>query len=732
MEKIKYMAEILRKYEPTVDKSAFKVRPMKHYTDFKPIKFDLHSVKKKTRYCDDIFTCDTESTTMFINEKGECEPFDYNKPPEYYKNLEKVSACYIWMFSVNEVVYYGRYLDELPQFIETIDNAIQGQKKNPFAWTIYIQNLAYDFQTLRSVLKFSKVFARQQRKPMRAELADREHVSFKCSYMLSNLSLDSLAKEEHLPVQKKTGDLDYTKPRHSLTPLTLMEEYYCYYDCVVLYHYIKKMRDEYGSINKIPMTQTGKVRLDFKKAVKANSKRPEFALNDWRKRVANLTPQPETFKQLVRCYAGGYVHANALHAGKILNNVHSFDFASSYPYVMISEKFPMSLFIKDDYATLDTLDVENYAYMLTLKFTDFVGSTPNTYISESKCTELYNCISDNGRIKSASRLTITITEQDWETIKNNHFWESVEVLEIKKSIKQYLPNAIILFILEYYRNKSQFKGSKEHEDWYNNQKARLNSIYGMAVTNYICDIIEYEGDYWTGHEIGEEEVKKELEKMKENKNILMAYQWGVWVTAYARRNLWQVIEQIGSDVVYCDTDSIKFIGDHTTAIEEYNESVTDKLRKSTQAQGIDFSTFETLYTAEGKPVTLIGKFDDEGDYLEFITLGAKKYGYKKHNPKTKEITTGMRVSGVNRKTGAEALQNDLSNFQPSFLFDYHTSGRTIHLYNDEQPYFYFCDYTGITAHVTQRCGCAIYPTTYLLGITPMYEEAIGCNLLKNL
>lgn len=38
-----------------------------------------------------------------------------------------------------------------------------------------------------------------------------------------------------------------------------------------------------------------------------------------------------------------------------------------------------------------------------------------------------------------------------------------------------------------------------------------------------------------------------------------AFQFGVWVTAYARRNLWQGILALDYNVVYCDTDSIKFI-----------------------------------------------------------------------------------------------------------------------------------------------------------------------------
>ena len=51
-----------------------------------------------------------------------------------------------------------------------------------------------------------------------------------------------------------------------------------------------------------------------------------------------------------QAFLGGYTHANARYSKKLLADVHSIDFTSSYPTVMISEKYPMT---KGAYIKLD-------------------------------------------------------------------------------------------------------------------------------------------------------------------------------------------------------------------------------------------------------------------------------------------------------------------------------------------------------------------------------------------
>ncbi|WP_442514418.1 hypothetical protein, partial [Pseudomonas promysalinigenes] len=58
----------------------------------------------------------------------------------------------------------------------------------------------------------------------------------------------------------------------------------------------------------------------------------------------DLTIDKDTYIQLKRAFMGGFTHANANYSNKVLTDVSSVDFTSSYPSVMISEQFPMSRF----------------------------------------------------------------------------------------------------------------------------------------------------------------------------------------------------------------------------------------------------------------------------------------------------------------------------------------------------------------------------------------------------
>lgn len=72
-----------------------------------------------------------------------------------------------------------------------------------------------------------------------------------------------------------------------------------------------------------------------------------------------------------------------------------------------------------------------------------------------------------------------------------------------------------------------------------------------------------------------------IDKYNSDPNRFLSYAWGVFITAYARRNLFTGIMAMGKDYVYCDTDSIKFLNmdAHKAYIEDYNSNV---IRKCTE------------------------------------------------------------------------------------------------------------------------------------------------------
>lgn len=65
----------------------------------------------------------------------------------------------------------------------------------------------------------------------------------------------------------------------------------------------------------------------------------------------------EQYNMCVKAFRGGNTHASRFYADQILNNVGSYDFASSYPAVVIcSDQFPIG---KLDECTNDVQTMEN-------------------------------------------------------------------------------------------------------------------------------------------------------------------------------------------------------------------------------------------------------------------------------------------------------------------------------------------------------------------------------------
>ena len=128
---------------------------------------------------------------------------------------------------------------------------------------IFVHNLSFEFQFLRNIFHFKNVVARKSHKVMKCEI-EEFNFEFRCSLYMSNLALEKLPKVYGLDVEKKTGDLDYFKIRHSETEITEEELKYCENDCLVVYKYILKELEKYETVKNIPLTSTGHVRRELR------------------------------------------------------------------------------------------------------------------------------------------------------------------------------------------------------------------------------------------------------------------------------------------------------------------------------------------------------------------------------------------------------------------------------------------------------------------------------------
>lgn len=690
---------------------------MKNWLEFN-YHFSDRYTKKKKNYDNTIYTFDIEITSYYILNNKIYSAFDYLKLTDDEKEKCVFQSCmYIWMFSINDVVYYGRTFEELEIFLDKIFFYNEDKK------IVYVHNLSFEFQFLKSYFKFNSVVARKAHKVMKC-LLNKYNIEFRCSYYLSNVKLELLPKIFKLNVKKLVGNLDYSKIRNSKTILSDEELSYCENDCLVLYEYIKKELETYEYLDKIPLTSTGKVRRELKNKISTNM--------SYKYKVRrSYNDDPNIYNLLIGCFQGGYTHSNYYYTDTIIKDVSSFDFNSSYPYVLVAYKYPMTGF-KECFIKSEKQMISNFAYILIVKFKNISSKYFNNFISGSKCVNVKKGKYDNGRLISAEEIEIMLTDVDFKFILKSHIYESYEIIKSYYAIYDFLPKEYIEFILEKYVGKTKLKNLKGFEVEYAKTKNSFNALYGMTVTNNIRDEVVFDGENWQELELSDNDIIKKLKK--EKMEGFLSFSWGVWCTAHARNNLLENLIKLDDYVIYSDTDSLKLRnGFNKKVIDDYNKSVIDRLKKVSEILKIDYDKF---CPEDSKGVKhLLGVFENDGEYYEFITQGAKKYCYTqlKENIKDSDYvidkidnkfkTLSITVAGV-PKTGNKCLK-DINDFRDNLVFDFENTNKLLLAYNDNQCEVDLIDYQGNAEIIKQKSGACLFPTTYILGKSLEYAELIS-------
>lgn len=641
--------------------------------------------KHKLVYENQVNTLDFETTSLVSIDGINWGRFDTSLADvceDYTKVVYKKGYVYLWGFYRNGEYIQGNSLTEL------LPCMIQGIKKYETR-VIYVHNLSFEFQFLRNIFEDLEVFARKPRKVMKC-YSEKYHIEFRCTYMLTGYSLAKCG--EIYGGVKMVGDLDYSKIRNRHTKHTKKELNYLKQDCLVCAKIVLSHLEKYGTIAKIPLTSTGKLRNELKE---------KLSTNDKYKISKMIDTDLDVFSNLVMAFSGGYTHANAMHTCDIIENMQSKDIVSSYPSQMLTKKYPCSKFRKVNNNYFNPS--EKYCYLMIVKFSHLRNRGSNSYLSYSKCREMECVKVDNGRIYMAESLVTTITDIDFQIIQENYYCE-YEILELYQAKKNYLPNSFLLFIIQNFFIKQSYKGIQGKEEEYQHSKENLNSLYGMCVTNLIRDEVLYDHEEWEVLPISKEDAEQKLQDNTIWYKVTSNYSWGVWVTAYARESLWYMINRIDDDVVYCDTDSVKYMGDYEEVFNTYNKMMEKQVNQTLIRLGVE--------TDLGN----IGQYEDDGTYEKFVTMGAKKYCYE-HDGKL-HIT----VSGVPKKS-VKALKT-IEDFKEGFLWNYSNSNKNEICYNDEQEPTTVIDYQGNADTYTDKYGICISPTTYRLGITDDYYNFI--------
>ena len=659
------------------------------------------SKRKKVKYLNLSLSFDTETTsTMTTNEPR-----------------EKFAFMYVWQFGIDGYYCFGRTWEEFIQLCEHLQKALGLNERKRLI--IFIHNLSFEFQFFRKYFKWLSVFATASRNPVKALTS--YGIEFRDSLILSGYKLENVAKNltSH-DIPKMVGDLDYTLIRTKDTTFTKKELGYMLNDVRVLVAYIDEQREQYGDITKIPLTNTGRVRRYVRNQC--------FKDKNYNAKIRSLRIKDDNeYNTLKQAFAGGFTHANPNHVGKVYKNVASFDFTSSYPTVMIAEKYPCSSAVPQKWTNWDRFNEinEKALQIFTVEFWNLETSVYfDNYISKNKCLEITGEIENNGRIFSAEYLKITITSVDWDIIKQVYHWDKIKISNQLAYYKDYLPKPIIDSILYLYKNKTTLKEVKGKEAEYLHAKGMLNSVYGMSVTDIVHEEQIYSSDEWATED---PDVNDQIKHYNNSYNRFLYYPWGVFVTAYARHNLWNGILEFKDDFLYSDTDSIKAKNykKHLPYIEQYNKDIVKKLEKCLDHYGIDKKELSPK-DIEGNDHPL-GVWDFEEVYKRFKTLGAKRYIVENKDSEL-EIT----IAGLPKDKGRDYLlkiSNDdmikvFSNFTNKMQVPKTDSGKLTAYYDDEVKECIIKDFQGHYTKVKSLSSVHLSQTSFEMSMSEKYIKLI--------
>lgn len=500
------------------------------------------------------------------------------------KRLAKELGC--------NVVYKKRY-DKMgkPVIDPATGEVVLDESENKYM-NIYVHNLSFDSSFILPTQNVYKMFASDMHKPY--YYVSENGGRYVDTLVLTQKRLEELGKELTLYDDRKhTGDFDYDKIRTPKTAFTIPEYGYVTSDTTVLAAYMSETihKNYDDDISKVDLTMTGIVRsfvqhvfrMDDKELKELdeegvlNQKLSDYVQGKYKPKNKNEYKKlyystigksgfyyKLSYKQYVMArlaYTGGFTHANANLVGKILKNLISVDFTSSYPTRILSEAFAIGSGYEvtrealkkdadkekitiDDYflKILDEVNVfkkqrayvkkimnrkkqkHDYNYMLkcladiasekedrdyfTLKrlfmfkvsFKSIVSKIDfEHYLSVSKLIDYDkdSLLEDNGRVVCVNNGSTYMTNIDFDTFSRCYDIEGIRFDDIYCWNQRYLPKAILYSTLNFYLKKTKLKGIPERKEDYMRGKMMLNSVYGMCVQDPLKDPIVYENGKWS-------------------------------------------------------------------------------------------------------------------------------------------------------------------------------------------------------------------------------------------
>ena len=679
----------------------------------------------------------------------------------YLSNVVKMN------YETGEIVgsIFHRTIEEVVEYFNTLEDDI----------IVWSHNLDYELTFLlrdlgetKGELKYNKngivegiydenvqnIILRDKHSPLSIKLDVLPHITFRDTYAIFNKSVARLGEEIGIPKL----EYDYKKTRLPWDELEELDYKYNERDNIIVAKSLYKyMIDNKISFDDIPLTFTSFVKR----------KRKEFIIENYGKKAINKfyfdrneqIQDFNFFELILKTYQGGLTASNINETGKLIDKgIYSIDIKSSYPYQMCARFFP---FYSEKTTENFTGELANTFYKIgnykgffgIFRFKNIRVKNRNYLlpISSSQLSKGYvssDRVHFNGKLLSASEIIIPCNDVDIDTINLCYKYDGIECLEIFATTKQRrLRQEEISFLLSAFHKKETIKDKEDIE--YALSKVYINSMYGVKVTTPIKSSYNIEDgeiseiDYFKFKEEERQEIyNKFIENQPSFGGTLDIFTDGCYITSYARFMLVSMMCELvdeGCNVVYSDTDSIKFYLNGQD--EDYIFNLINRRNWRTvkdNKKNIRFKTFKEQFNINDEDYNKIcnlgiWEIENEIPLPYFITFGAKKYGYITHDNKVK--TT---IAGCNKKYPSIAINNLSKNeniplveafkivLAPGTQFDTTASGRTTakveNRTREEMEHF---TYKG--RPIGQYGGIIIEDTTYTLNVSLNDSKILNIN-----
>lgn len=648
-----------------------------------------------------------------------------------------LAAPYIYTVCLNVTyedvffIYHFRYAYQINLFFRLVhvkyETGWNEEKTLCRKLICFCHNLSYDFYFMRKDLDIKKrngnFFAKDKNHCNRAETI--YDIELRDTKELTNCSLEELS--EQYTRHKKIKDLDYTKPRHTHTPLSEEELRYINDDVIILCEFEDIFFDKWCLPNRpLPITNTSRLLSRIMATAIADG----YSIKETRKLQPDVATLKVEQQYLMR---GGLVGSNPLYRNEVVP-VYMRDVTSSYPSVMLTKYFPMSAFREVDisrdswYYNDEPEDLKQLLATKCVKlhiiYYDLHAKTEHCYELKRKCVQYQPYDNDttedlvDGHIYKCEAVEVIQTELDYEAYKLFYNYSLATIDSVEVADRGLLPGFFRKCIADDYSKKGHLKAEgKKGTPEYNLAKLDVNTYFGATCKGLYISSVKYKKGDWVVEQASDGALKKDLE------NRILSYYWGVWTSAHARVKLAKMLFKVidcGGVVIYYDTDSLKYIPSDDGMTEQIFETENLIVRNANQTAGL---TDEVFYGDLGKGLgewdVEISDFEDKPLQVFFKTIGPKRYLYHQYegewfwNKKSrswekKDIGWHLCVSGL-AKLAEKYLPEDPFNFFDEYGFDFEVEEleRLITVYHPEEYDVTITDEYGTTETIHCKCGITL-------------------------